>query len=105
MPKVDRLYAFIMQDGETENDEGIIAMRLTPPNQEPFWTPLIGADMSRVKDLTQIADDIARTKGKTYKIVEFHKVSEVIRQPDATTAGGKPDEDKQELETNSEVSG
>ena len=105
MPKINKLYAFIMQDGETENDEGVIAMKITPTNQEAFWIPLIGADMSRVKDLTKTADDIARAMGKPYKIVEFHKVSEIHRQPDAEIAGGKTDEDKQTPETGSKADG
>ena len=99
MPRINRLYAFIIQDGERPDDEGIMAMRITPPNQEPFWMPLVGADMNRVNDLTEHADGIARVKGRPYKIVEFHKVSEVHRQSHIEVAGGETDEETQETDS------
>ena len=104
MPKIDRLFAFIMQDKGVD-DEGVMAMRVSPPDKEAVWVPLIGADMNRVNGLTQYADDIAKLKGKPYKIVEFHKVSEVHRQPEVIVAGGEPNENKQELETESKTGG
>lgn len=100
MPKINRLYAFIIQDGERPDDEGIMATRISPPNQEPFWMPLVGADMNRVNDLVDHADQIASIKGKPYTIVEFQKVSEIHRQA-AATAGG-PNEEKQETNSKTE---
>jgi len=102
MARIDRLYAFIIQDGERPDDEGVMAMRVNPPNQEPFWMPLVGADMNRVNDLTEHADNIARVKGKPYKIVEFRKVSEVHRRSGATIAGGRSDGESKETDSKTE---
>jgi len=89
MAKIDKLYAFIMEEGDGPETEGIMAVRMESPEGDPFWMPLVGGDMSRVQNLTEFADSIAKTKNKPYKIVEFHKVSETRRQPEAKVRGGK----------------
>jgi hypothetical protein len=67
MPKIDRMYAFVA-DYKGDGDEGIMAF-LSPANGT--WTPLVGADMARVKQALPFAQEISRKSGKPFKILLF----------------------------------
>jgi hypothetical protein len=66
MPKITEMYAFVMVDGE-EDDEGIIGFK----SQTGEWLPMVGADMERVKSLIPIANMLSRELEKPYKILRF----------------------------------
>jgi hypothetical protein len=66
MPKIEKLYAFVMTD-KTDDDEGIPAWR----GKDGNWMPLVGADTSRIRDLTPLAQQIADREKKSIKILEF----------------------------------
>lgn len=68
MPKITELYAFIAEDNGPE-DEGIMGM-----NFSGQWIPFIGADMKRVDDLRNYAEQIKQHTGKPYKIKYFKLV-------------------------------
>lgn len=65
MPKVDEMFAFIVEDSGPE-DEGIIGMETACG-----WLPLVGADMKRVGSLRPIAQGISAQLGKTVKLIRF----------------------------------
>lgn len=65
MPKIDRIYAFITTDKDSE-DEGIVARRIGD-----FWMPLIGADEARVEIMRYLAKDIAKITGKPVVLAKF----------------------------------
>ena len=72
MPKIDRMFAFVMADNGPD-DEGVMGVQLSNGN----WMPLVGADMARVCSLRPIADQVAAKVGKPYKILEFALVGEL----------------------------
>lgn len=65
MPKIEQMYAFIIEDTGPE-DEGLIGMA-TPEG----WMPLVGADMERVESLRPIAKRAAAQVGKPVKLIRF----------------------------------
>lgn len=77
MPRITEMYAFVTQEGDDPNNEGILGFQDPRTKQ---WFPMVGADMDRVSSLTPIADDICAQAGKTYKILRFQLVSEITRR-------------------------
>lgn len=71
MPKIEEMYAFVMDDEEPD-DEGIIGM-----NAGPLLLPLVGADMDRVNSLKDAAQTISNVAGKPVKILKFEKRSQI----------------------------
>ena len=67
MPKITEMYAFITHEEGREDDEGIIGA--SPDGRT--WMPLVGADMTRVKDLIPFAEETKRRTGIPYRIVKF----------------------------------
>jgi len=65
MPKIQEMYAFIVEDSGPD-DEGIIGIQ-----SEEGWLPLVGADMARVESLKPIARGIGNKTGKKVKLVHF----------------------------------
>lgn len=72
MPRITELYAFIAE--ESPEDEGLMAARTYQG-----WMPLVGADMNRVKSLSEVADEISALTGKPYKLLRFQLVGEITR--------------------------
>jgi hypothetical protein len=72
MPKITEMFAFVVAD-KGPDDEGVLGM-LMP---DGAWSPLIGADMDRVKDLIPFADEISKLTGKPYKIFRFELKGEL----------------------------
>lgn len=64
MLKIDEVFAFVSVDDEGEGICGFMR-----PNGQ--WMPLVGADMKRVESLRPIAKDIARSSGKTIRLLHF----------------------------------
>jgi hypothetical protein len=64
LPKIERLYAFVAEDGP--GDEGLMAFA---DNQ--WWIPMVGADFARVESLRKVADRISKKTGKRYRVLEF----------------------------------
>lgn len=81
MKVIDKMFAFIANDGK---DEGLVGAQFGAT-----LLPLVAADMERVESLRDVACQIAETTGKTISIVEFstRRVLEVINQncPKGTT--------------------
>lgn len=71
MPKIDGMFAFVMEDSGPE-DEGVIGME-TPRG----YLPLVGADMKRVDALRPIAQGIAAQVGKPVKLIHFTRREEL----------------------------
>ena len=65
MPKIEEMYAFIIQDTGPD-DEGVIGIMT-----KNGWLPLVGADMARVESLKPIARGIGNRMGKKVKLVHF----------------------------------
>ena len=71
MPRIEEMYAFIVEDTGPD-DEGVIAIQSPPGNDGTIlWLPLVGADMARVNSLRPTAVGIARQLGKPLKLVHF----------------------------------
>ena len=64
MPKITRMFAFVVADKD-ENDEGVVGFR----DFNGQWLPLVGADMARIQSLKPLADKISHETGKPYKII------------------------------------
>ena len=71
MPKIDEMYAFVVEDSGPD-DEGVIGM-----NTKSGWMPLVGADMARVEALRPIARGIAHRLGKPVKLLHFDNRKEL----------------------------
>lgn len=71
MPKVEELFAFVTCNNGDPNDEGIIGCLVG--NQ---WHPFIGADMTRIQALKEIADKMPIE----YKILHFVLVGEILKE-------------------------
>lgn len=63
MPKIDKLYAWIISD-KNENDEGVPAFKIGDQVM-----PLMGADLERAVSFEQIAQNLANGTGKTIRLV------------------------------------
>lgn len=71
MPRIDQMYAFIVEDSGPD-DEGVIGIQsMEGEGGQPIWLPLVGADMSRVNSLKPIAQGIGQQIGKKVKLVQF----------------------------------
>ncbi|GAH63416.1 unnamed protein product [marine sediment metagenome] len=71
MPRIDQMYAFIVEDSGPD-DEGVIGIQsMEGEGGQRIWLPLVGADMSRVNSLKPIAQGIGQQIGKKVKLVQF----------------------------------
>ena len=70
MPIITEMYAFCAQ--ESPGDEGIIGF--VGPDQN--WVPLVGADMTRVEQLRDIALQIGAGTNMQVTLKKFKLVSE-----------------------------
>ena len=73
MPKIEKLFAFIIEDTGPD-DEGVAAFHMFGSN---VFMPMVGADMDRVESLRSHAQQIAQTMGKPIKLVEFSQRTEL----------------------------
>jgi hypothetical protein len=71
--KIEKMFAFVSQEGE---GEGVMAAM----TQDGTWMPLVGADMSRVKALVPVANDISKATGRPYKIYEFSNKKDITEE-------------------------
>ncbi|NVM24200.1 MAG: hypothetical protein HWN68_20780 [Desulfobacterales bacterium] len=77
MPRINELYAFIVED-QGPDDEGIIALKSTSETTgEGVWLPLAGADMARVESLRPFAEGIGRKVKKKVKLCKFDRRQEL----------------------------
>ncbi len=65
MPRIDKLYAFIVEDSGPE-DEGVPGF-----NADGQWFPLMGADLGRIDSLRPVAQAVANTIGKPMRLCVF----------------------------------
>jgi hypothetical protein len=75
VPKITELYAFV-SIGSDPDDEGIIAFQ----TNDGTWVPMVGADMTRVNELTPIANQICKTVARQYKILRFKLENEIEKK-------------------------
>ncbi len=73
MPRIDKMYAFVMEDTGPD-DEGIIGAMAPNSGQ---WMPLVGGDMERMESLKPVAAAVARAAGKRLKLLVFDNRTEV----------------------------
>jgi hypothetical protein len=71
MPKIESMYAFVVED-IAPDDEGLIAQAVGS-----MWMPLVGADMKRIDSLRPVAAAIGKRIGKKIKLVKFTNRQEV----------------------------
>lgn len=81
MPKIEEIFAYIAEDNGPE-DEGVVATimggaSLGGVSVGGVSMPLIGADISRIDSLREIAKDIATKSGKTIRLCKF-SVREIV---------------------------
>lgn len=65
MPRIDHLWAYIVQDTGPD-DEGVPAIAMGGMHY-----PLVAADGARLKNIREMAQDIANQTGKTLQLVRF----------------------------------
>lgn len=70
MPKIEQMYAFIVEDTGPD-DEGVVAIQSEEGDYGRIWLPLVGADMARVNSLKPLAAGIGNQIGKKVKLVHF----------------------------------
>lgn len=70
MPIITEMYAFCAE--EKPGDEGVIGFIAPAGN----WVPLVGADMTRVEELREIACAVRDEIGYRVKLKKFKLVSE-----------------------------
>jgi hypothetical protein len=71
MPKIDAMFAFVVEDTGPE-DEGLIAQ-----NIGSMWMPMVGADMDRVNNLRPLAAAIGKQLNKKIKLLKFTNREEI----------------------------
>ena len=72
MPKIEALYAYIAQDKEDPDDEGVTAFLMPAVGfKREMWVPMVGADKARMMSLKQKAQEIANTMGQKITLVKF----------------------------------
>ena len=77
MPRIEEMYAFIVEDSGPD-DEGIIGMQTAPGDKgQILWLPMVGADMARVESLRPIAQGIGHQLGKKVTLVSFSNRKEL----------------------------
>ncbi len=82
MPKIDRIYAWVVADKD-ENDEGVpaFASQIGP-------MPMVGADYPRAESMVKIAQDMANQTGKPIELRVFTEMTTVkIVRPEKLTVG------------------
>jgi hypothetical protein len=62
---IDALYAWVVT--EPDGGEGLAAINLP----QLGWTPLIGADVDRMKSLRPYAEGLHRTSGQPMRLVRY----------------------------------
>lgn len=67
MAKIDRLWAFVVEDKDS-NDEGVISFR---------GLPLVGADVKYVASMRPVAQQIADVSHKAVRLIHFSVRTEV----------------------------
>jgi len=72
MPKITEMFAFVAEDIGSD-DEGIMSFRDLDGTQ---W-PMVGADLERIEQLRPIADVIAKSFKKEYRILRFKLEGEI----------------------------
>lgn len=72
MPKITEMYAFVTQDGDDPDDEGVMGIKIGGT-----WMPLVGADMARVESIRPHAEEIAEATGKSFRVLKFKLVGEI----------------------------
>lgn len=71
MPKIDQMYAFIIEDKEPD-DEGVIAFESkSETTGESVWLPLVGADMTRINSLRPLAEGIGKQIRRKVTLARF----------------------------------
>ena len=71
MPRIEEIYAFVVEDSGPD-DEGVIGIQTgSGDDGQRLWLPLVGADMARVNSLRLIAQGIGRQIGKRVTLVHF----------------------------------
>jgi hypothetical protein len=74
--RIRELWAFLAV--HDDNDEGVVGM-LTPNG----WVPMVVADKTRLDQLLPKARELARSQGKTIRLVRFHVRQDVeVFHPD-----------------------
>lgn len=77
MPRIEEMYAFIVEDSGPE-DEGVIGIQsMEGDSGRRLWLPLVGADMARVNSLRPIAQGIGHQLGKKVTLVHFSNREDV----------------------------
>lgn len=76
MLRIDEMFAFIAED---EEGEGLMGATL-PIQGQMMFTPLVGADMERIKSLLPVAQQISQATGKSFKVCRFHQVEDITQQ-------------------------
>jgi hypothetical protein len=72
MLKITEMFAFVVEDTDS-HDEGIMSFRDLDGTQ---W-PMVGADLERIEQLRPIADVIAKSFRREYKILRFKLEGEI----------------------------
>lgn len=77
MPEIECMYAFVTKNKQPKGkDEGIIGFRAA----DGTMMPMVGADMVRVKSLIPLADEIARIKEISYRIIKFTNRTDITEE-------------------------
>lgn len=63
MKRIDKMLAFVSEDGESE---GVVAIRV-----QGAWMPLVGADIERINGLRAAAQDVADKTGRRIRLLRF----------------------------------
>lgn len=71
MPRIEKLYAYVVADNGPE-DEGVMAL-----HGPMGWMPMVGADVARHESLKAHAQATADQEGKEVVLVEFSVRREV----------------------------
>lgn len=72
--RIDEMYAFVASDAD---GEGLMAFL---DQRTGSWMPMVCADMSRVKSLVPIAEDLSRLSGKPFKILKFSTGTDITEE-------------------------
>lgn len=73
--KIEEMYAFVVTDPD-DDTEGVIGMKT-----DIGWMPLVGADLSRIESLREMAKTIAGAAGTrdSLKLLRFsHRTEEEV---------------------------
>ncbi|NVM21755.1 MAG: hypothetical protein HWN68_08245 [Desulfobacterales bacterium] len=70
MPRIEELYAFVVEDIGPD-DEGLIAIQAISHEYGPMWLPLVGVDMTRAQYLEPTAQSIGHQIGKKVTLVRL----------------------------------